>query len=309
MNTPLVTIGLPAVKAIFLEKSIKSCLSQSYSNIEIIIQNNAIDQTKKKQIKEIVEKFSDNRIRYHETKNQIPMVQNWNSILQKAKGEFFSILCDDDLWEPRFIEEIILLSNKYQNTNIFHSRVVIINDQGEIVRLTENYPEYEDCIDFIYYRLTGHRSTYLSDFVVKTKSLRDINGYVDLPDGWGSDTITWFKLSLIGGIGYTREKLCNYRVSNINVSNSKSNRNKHRAIDEQYEILEDIFNLIRITDRYTAIQKQKLLEELGKFRGKNKAFLIKQTLINRYHIPKDISLFLSITYKVLYNKIRGPKII
>jgi hypothetical protein len=44
---------------------------------------------------------------------------------------------------------------------------------------------------------------YLSDFVVKTESLKEINGFIDFPDGWGSDEFTWFKIAMNGGIAYT----------------------------------------------------------------------------------------------------------
>lgn len=297
MIKPLVSIGLPVVKTEFLEESIRSCLSQSYDNFELIIQNNAKHKSEKGRIKNIVSKFIDSRIRYFENEVQIPMIQNWNSILNKVKGDYFSILCDDDYWENEFLQEIINVAKVYKDTNIFHSRIAIIDNDGKIVRITENYPEYEEGIDFIYNKLKGYRSTYLSDFVVKTTTLREIGGFVDLPDGWGSDTITWFKISLNGGIGYTPKILCKYRVSNINVSNSKSNRNKHLAIEQMRDILKEILLTIDENNDYALVRKKMLEQELKKFRSRSKSFLVKQTLTNKYKISSPTASLLALIYK------------
>lgn len=140
MINPLISIGLPVVKSDFLIKSIDSCLKQSYNNIEIIIQNNAKDQNIKDEINRIVSKYSDIRIKYFETKKQLPMVQNWNATLHKANGEYFCILCDDDFWEPTFLEEIIRLSRKFEMINLFHSRVAVVNENEKILSIKNSSP-------------------------------------------------------------------------------------------------------------------------------------------------------------------------
>ena len=86
MHKPLISIGIPVVKSDYLIKSIESCLNQTYDNIEIIVQNNAKQQKIKSEIRQLVSSFSDYRIRYVEIGNQLPMVANWNSILEKANG-------------------------------------------------------------------------------------------------------------------------------------------------------------------------------------------------------------------------------
>lgn len=296
----LISIGLPIVKINFLKKSIECCLSQTYRNFEIIIQNNAADDITKSKIRELISKYDDARIKYFETEKQIPMVQNWNKTLEYASGYFFTILCDDDTWEPTFLEEIILLSKKYENTNIFHSRIAIINESDEILRLSPTCPEYEDGIDFIMNRLGGYRTIYLSDFVVKTKSIRDINGFVDFPDGWGSDVFTWFKIALNGGIAYTSKNLFNYRVSQVNVSNSKNVKNKHKAVEMQYVMLKEIIVKHKFSiDKYSKAKSKILDVSLNKFKDKNKKFLFYQLLINKYKLPLPIALGLSYLYQYI----------
>ena len=189
MKNVLVSVGLPVVKTNFLKKSIECCLSQTYENIEVIVLNNASNISTRDEIRAIVFEIDDKRIAYYENKNQIPMVQNWNKTLEHAKGDLFVLLSDDDYWEPTFLDEIINLSIKYLNVDIFHVRLARIDEYDNLIDLSPTCPELESGIDFINHRLSGYRVIYLSDFVVRTNALKKIGGFVDLPDGWGSDIL------------------------------------------------------------------------------------------------------------------------
>lgn len=286
MTSPLISIGLPVVKCNFLKKSIECCLIQSYNNIEIIIQNNAKHQNTKSEIKELVALYSDSRIKYFETKEQLPMVQNWNATLEKANGEYFSLLCDDDFWEPTFLEEMINLTTKYPLANIFHSRVLIIDDYDNQIGLSPLCPEYESGLDFIYNRVLGFRRMFLSDFMLRTKSLVEIGGFFEIPDGWGSDDITWMKMAMAGGVSYSSKELFSYRKSVINTSNNNNNKNKLKAIDIQIQEIRNIIaNYSEDSTLIVALIKKKLL----KYETTSKIPFLTQQLKTKYKFPAIVA--------------------
>ena len=67
---------MPAYKSQFLSKAIESILKQTYSVFELIIINDASPES----LKEIVNQFHDERIRYEENKENIggtDLVANW----------------------------------------------------------------------------------------------------------------------------------------------------------------------------------------------------------------------------------------
>ena len=101
-NFPLISIGIPVIRSQYLEEAFKCALDQTYKNFEIILLNNASNQTVKEEIKNISIKYSSNKIKYYENEIQIPIIQNWNKVLEYSKGDFFAILCDDDKWSPFF---------------------------------------------------------------------------------------------------------------------------------------------------------------------------------------------------------------
>jgi len=214
----LISIGLPVVKKEYFESALNSALDQTYPSVEIILLNNADDLSVKNHIAKIVKKYDGNRIFYYENEFQIPAVENWNKVLSYARGDYFVLFSDDDIYEPDFLAEMQDLFNKYPNADIAHCRVKIIDGDNNTIGYSPICPVYENVIDFIWHRFKGFRTQYASDFMMKTTKLKESGGFVDLPLAWGTDDATWFKLAKQNGIVYSNKVLCHWRCSNINIS-------------------------------------------------------------------------------------------
>ncbi len=213
----MISVGLPAYKTKFIGKAIKSVLNQTYKDFELIIVNDASPED----IKTIVNKFDDPRIKYHENENNLGKcntVENWNKVLNYAKGEYFVLFSDDDIYEPTFLEEMYELLLKYPDVDIAHCRVKIIDENDNIIDYSPSCPEYESAIDFMWHRLKGLRNQYAPDFMVKTNKLKKLGGFINFPLAWGSDDATWFSIAKDNGIVFLNKPLCSWRKSNYNLS-------------------------------------------------------------------------------------------
>ena len=105
-NSCLVSIGLPSFnRAQDLKHAIESVLTQSYTNLEIIISDNAsTDDTQ-----QLCEEFAaqDKRIRYiRQAVNRGPAA-NFATVLDGARGEFFMWLGDDDWIDQDYVRECV----------------------------------------------------------------------------------------------------------------------------------------------------------------------------------------------------------
>lgn len=114
MSFPLVSIIIPTYnQASYIERAVKSALSQSYINIEIII---ADDHSSDDIIEHIKGFLSDKRIKYFKNKKNIGRVKNYKkSIEEYASGEWVLVLDGDDyLTDNDFISDAIqiVLSDK-----------------------------------------------------------------------------------------------------------------------------------------------------------------------------------------------------
>lgn len=253
-NNPLVSIAIPAYKSEFLEEAIESVLNQTYQNIELHIVNDCSPQN----IDSIVKRYkNDPRVHYHKNEKNIGCkdpVANWNKCLSFAKGDFFSLLCDDDVYSSSFIEEMLKLATKYPNTNVFRSRVKIVDDKGIMQNIYPSAPEWESAIDYMWAIVSGYRLQTISEFMYRTDYIKQQGGYIPLPKAWCSDHASVIKFAKNGGIATCNELLVQFRMSGLNISTSNSKyvrekvnaQVKYSKLIKQFLIYEntDIRNII-----------------------------------------------------------------
>jgi len=99
---PLVSIGIPTYnRANLLGRSIESALSQDYANIEVVISDNAsTDGTQS-----ICEAYcrQSSRVTYLRLPSNLGATANFSAVLERATGEFFVWLGDDDWMDQGYV--------------------------------------------------------------------------------------------------------------------------------------------------------------------------------------------------------------
>ncbi|MDX1640985.1 MAG: glycosyltransferase family A protein [Balneolaceae bacterium] len=91
---PLISVIIPVYNgAEFIDETLKSAFSQTYSNIEIIV----VDDGSTDHTSEIVAKYPDVHYIYQE--NQGVSVAR-NTAISAAKGNYIAFLDADDIWMP-----------------------------------------------------------------------------------------------------------------------------------------------------------------------------------------------------------------
>ena len=292
----LVSVCIPVTKTKFLETSINSALSQTYFDIEIIILNNASSGIIKNEISQIVNNYSDTRIKYYINSKQIDMVDNFNKAVSYASGELFSVLSDDDKWKPQFIEEMVSLSKKFTKVNVFHSRVMVENgiDNYEITPLKS---EFEDTLDFIYNRVRGSHSFYLSDFVVRLSSLKSVGGFIDPGSGWGLDDITWFNVASTGlGVAYSSHPNMIYLNHSENVS-SEFPLIKLKSFKKYIHLTNEVVSKVEIKNVIDEIKVRQIKNVLLSYEDRKSVELIKMYFIIK-NTPNALVKIAVIIFKV-----------
>lgn len=103
---PIVSIGMLVYNdSKFIAKAIESLLNQTYHNFELIISDDCSDDGSAMICQDYMK--NDSRIKYSRTAKNIGISANMMHVLSMAVGEIFMWASDDDLWDPRFIEELI----------------------------------------------------------------------------------------------------------------------------------------------------------------------------------------------------------
>lgn len=105
MLPPLVTILIPTYKRqSLLPEAIRSALDQTYPHLEVLI----LDDCSPDGTAAVAAPFErDPRVRYIRHRTNLGLPCNWKFGIEAARGDFFTILHDDDAFEPTFIQNLL----------------------------------------------------------------------------------------------------------------------------------------------------------------------------------------------------------
>lgn len=93
-----------------LYKTLRTVVSQAYSNLEIIVSDNySQDNTK-----DVVHSFNDSRIRYSCTEKRLGMSSNWEHGLSLVSGDYVMFLGDDDGLLPEACNDVASLLGSFK---------------------------------------------------------------------------------------------------------------------------------------------------------------------------------------------------
>lgn len=258
------SVTIPAYKATFLRECIDSILSQTYSNFEVIIVNDASPYN----LDDVVAKYTDERIKYYKNKvgfGAEHVVGNWNKCLEYATGDYVICMGDDDMLRPCCLEEYVKLISKYPNLNVYHALTEIIDESSNFSRMQEMRPEREGVYSMIYGRLFGNRLQYIGDWLFRTDWLKERCGYVDIPMAWGSDDLTAYNAALGKGVANSQVSMFQYRVNSQTISNSGNTLIKFNSMVSTYKKIKELLELMSdddLDEKYRLTCKAKIDDKI-----------------------------------------------
>jgi glycosyltransferase involved in cell wall biosynthesis len=143
----------------FLEKNIKSVLSQSYKKYEhIIVDGNSTDNTLS-----VIKKYK-NHVKFIKNKNDKGLYHAMNVGIGKSSGDIIGILNSDDIYFKDCLKYVNKYFNKYQNIDFLFGSVLKY-------KLLHGYKPWKISFSFGFY------STHSVGFFIKKKAQNKIGGY------------------------------------------------------------------------------------------------------------------------------------
>lgn len=245
MEKELVSIITPMYKgAAFVGETIKSVLSQSYENWEMII----VDDCSPDDGAGIaeVEKFSKNepRIKLIASKENRGSSGARNIALQKASGRYIAFLDSDDMWHPEFLKKQLNFM-KEKDAPLVFSSYRRIDEQTKVELLRPfivpervNYKSLlKTCPIFPSTAIYDTQKTPKIYFNEELGSMRD-------------DYVYWLKMFKDIDYGYgNREILVDYRMRKSSVTGNKS-----KVIKPQWNVLYKVEKLGLFRSSFYLIQ-------------------------------------------------------
>ncbi len=196
-----------------IAQAIESVLSQTYSNIELIVVNDCSqDHTT-----EVIRSFIDPRVRLIENKLNMGVSLTRHAGILAAKGEWIAILDSDDMWTADKLEKQIRMQERTK-AELLYTGSAFINEDGSHINWTLHVPETLEYRDLLKQNLLSNSSSLVKkELFLQNETMND---------GLHEDFACWLKVLKNGRKAYgIDEPLLIYRLS----ASSKSGNKLHAA--------------------------------------------------------------------------------
>ena len=206
MNKPLISILLPIYNAeAFLEKTLSSLTSQTFTNFELIAINDGSTDGSLKIVEEIAK--TDSRIFIYNQPNS-GLIETLNRGLKLANCELIARADADDIYHPERLELQYRRMNERPEIVLLGARTVKIDGKGRTL-----YQEFQPTIKTdILDSLAGGFGVIPHPVAMYRKSAVIQAGGYSPKAKYCEDVDLWIRLSEIGEIANLNEHLVYYRV-------------------------------------------------------------------------------------------------
>lgn len=250
---PRVSVTIPTFNcARFLSQAIRTALSQTYTDYEIIV----VDDGSTDDTRDVLAQFGD-KIRYfYQTNGGLSSARNLT--LSQARGEFIAYLDADDMWYPHRLEAQVAYLDAHQECGFVHSDVTVIDEADHVVHRRFNaetrreYPEGYCALDLL------RRCHIQIPTVLERRACIERVGRFDGRLRTAQDYLHWIRIAMSGmAVGYIAEPLAMYRWTTSSLSS-----NPRCVLDDMAiifeELLADRSSLLRCGEEAADIARDRL---------------------------------------------------
>jgi glycosyltransferase involved in cell wall biosynthesis len=136
-NNGRISIGMPIYNGEkFLERKLKSIISQTYSNFELIISDNGSSDETSNICLNYQKK--DKRIKYFRHEKNQGITWNFNFVLEKSKEEFFIFSSVDDVISNNFLEKNLKVLQTNPKVSVSISKIETYNSTDMLDKSSKN---------------------------------------------------------------------------------------------------------------------------------------------------------------------------
>ncbi len=206
---PTVSVIIPTFnRSRLLERTIRSVLSQTYRDFEIIIVDDAsTDNTQEMLNEKFKQEIDIGIIRYVRNEINLERSRSRNKGMDLAAGNYIALLDDDDTWLPDHLNKLVCFMEANEDVGGVFSKAILIYDDG-IVEV--RFQELESGKGDIYRNICMEGGMALNlTALFKKEVYRKLGGYKeDILSG--EDREFFSRIAMNYNVGYLKDITCCY---------------------------------------------------------------------------------------------------
>lgn len=202
----LVSICIPTYnRAGMVGKAIDSALAQSYTNIEVLVVDNASGDD----IESVIAGYDDTRLRFFKNKENLGLFGNFNRCIELSKGKYIHILNSDDYIDSNFTKTCVEFLKAHPNVMMTFSSSVVLSDKEPIKVAVSDHDIIYPAPELFRMLLTDNPVTCPS--VMIRREVYDAVGLFSCEYPYGGDYYQWLKISKKFDAAFVANAILYYR--------------------------------------------------------------------------------------------------
>ncbi|GAA2874055.1 hypothetical protein GCM10010472_34200 [Pseudonocardia halophobica] len=215
-DVPAVAVCIPLYnKEGFVSETIRSVLQQTFSDFELVIQDNASRDGSLA----VARSFDDPRIRVLESAETIPATANFNRAVSASRARFIKVLPADDLLRPDCLARQWDILAHDPGLAMVSARHEVIDGDGEVV-VRDRTLRHQDLIgkqgrSVVLRRVVRHGGNPIGNpgnVLFRRRAFADAGGFPEHEDFFSVDVSLWLKLLEHGDFFGIPDTLCSFRI-------------------------------------------------------------------------------------------------
>lgn len=260
---PFFSVVIPLYnKEKFIDNTLKSVLSQTFTDFEIIIVNDgSTDHSEQK-----VLQFQDSRIRYYSKKNEgVAIARNFG--IKKSNADFICFLDADDFWHPDFLKVMHAYIHQIPAQKVF-ACAIEIETAKTIFPAQYAIKKSADFEIVNYFEASTKESVIWTSGAVLHKSVFEKSGVFDPKVKMAEDTDLWIRIGLHYPVVFIWKILARYVYDEKSVSRQdhyifeESSFLKYTAEEKENKALKKFLDF----NRFSVAIKSRLIGDFPNFK-------------------------------------------
>ena len=222
------TIGIPTRnRSALVSGLVEACCNQTRRALEIVVSDNASEDDTLARLQRMVHP----ELRILRQPTNIGMVGNWNACLERAQGEWFVLLSDDDLIDGDFVATVERAIAQSAGSDVIFMRCRVLNritnnlyDNAPPIARTGEIDIFDTLVPSW---LDGSFTIAFAGVVFRTEKLREFGGFAGtLP--FAADVATWLPIAAAGRSSFCPVAKVTYVIHDDMSTQKIQNGNAHR---------------------------------------------------------------------------------